>query len=168
MTNIGAPDERPLWLAPDAVETLPHWKPGSSSEWCGDGLGFAKQKDGSWYKMRQSGPPSGGATQRCVQCMCGPGYGRGDQGRPRTNQRPRPDRARFASRREDVVWTGGAGRLNAGRQQMHSGRTGRHQDISPLGRVPVITAKSGIPATFRRSRFILDTQPLTTASGSKP
>src|SRR5260370_8222468 len=23
----------------------------------GDGLGFAKQKDGTWYKMQQSGPP---------------------------------------------------------------------------------------------------------------
>jgi len=115
----------------------------------GDGLGFAKQKDGTWYKMRQSGPA---ILEDDVEVQANACVDRATVGETRIGH---------GSKLDDLVLVGHASRVDAntmlcgqvglagstkiGSGCILAGQVGTAGHLS-VGDGAVVTAKSGIPS----------------------
>lgn len=114
----------------------------------GDGLGFAKQKDGTWYKMQQSGPA---VLEDDVEVQANACVDRATVGETRIGR---------GSKLDDLVLVGHASRVGAntmlcgqvglagstkiGEGCILAGQVGTAGHLS-VGDGAVVTAKSGIP-----------------------
>jgi UDP-3-O-[3-hydroxymyristoyl] glucosamine N-acyltransferase len=114
----------------------------------GDGLGFARQKDGSWYKMQQSGPA---VLEDDVEVQANACVDRATVGETRIGR---------GSKLDDLVLVGHASRVDAntmlcgqvglagstkiGAGCILAGQVGTAGHLS-VGDGAVVTAKSGIP-----------------------
>jgi UDP-3-O-[3-hydroxymyristoyl] glucosamine N-acyltransferase len=115
----------------------------------GDGLGFAKQKDGTWYKMQQSGPA---VLEDDVEVQANACVDRATVGETRIGR---------GSKLDDLVLVGHASRVEAntmlcgqvglagstkiGAGCILAGQVGTAGHLS-VGNGTVVTAKSGIPS----------------------
>ncbi|HEX9457486.1 MAG TPA: UDP-3-O-(3-hydroxymyristoyl)glucosamine N-acyltransferase, partial [Candidatus Acidoferrum sp.] len=115
----------------------------------GDGLGFARQKDGSWYKMQQSGPA---VLEDDVEVQANACVDRATVGETRIGR---------GSKLDDLVLVGHASRVGAntmlcgqvglagstkiGTGCILAGQVGTAGHLS-VGDGAVVTAKSGIPS----------------------
>src|ERR1700719_606429 len=115
----------------------------------GDGLGFAKQKDGTWYKMQQSGPA---VLEDDVEVQANACVDRATVGETRIGR---------GSKLDDLVLVGHASRVEAntmlcgqvglagstriGAGCILAGQVGTAGHLS-VGDGTVVTAKSGIPS----------------------
>jgi UDP-3-O-[3-hydroxymyristoyl] glucosamine N-acyltransferase len=115
----------------------------------GDGLGFARQKDGSWYKMQQSGPA---VLEDDVEVQANACVDRATVGETRIGR---------GSKLDDLVLVGHASRVDAntmlcgqvglagstriGAGCILAGQVGTAGHLS-VGDGTVVTAKSGIPS----------------------
>ena len=115
----------------------------------GDGLGFAKQKDGTWYKMQQSGPA---VLEDDVEVQSNACVDRATVGETRIGR---------GSKLDDLVLVGHASRVEAdtmlcgqvglagstkiGAGCILAGQVGTAGHLS-VGDGAVVTAKSGIPS----------------------
>lgn len=115
----------------------------------GDGLGFAKQKDGTWYKMQQSGPA---ILEDDVEVQANACVDRATVGETRIGR---------GSKLDDLVLVGHASRVDAntmlcgqvglagstkiGSGCILAGQVGTAGHLS-VGDGAVVTAKSGIPS----------------------
>jgi UDP-3-O-[3-hydroxymyristoyl] glucosamine N-acyltransferase len=115
----------------------------------GDGLGFARQKDGSWYKMQQSGPA---VLEDDVEVQANACVDRATVGETRIGR---------GSKLDDLVLVGHASRVEAntmlcgqvglagstriGAGCILAGQVGTAGHLS-VGDGTVVTAKSGIPS----------------------
>jgi UDP-3-O-[3-hydroxymyristoyl] glucosamine N-acyltransferase len=115
----------------------------------GDGLGFARQKDGSWYKMQQSGPA---VLEDDVEVQANACVDRATVGETRIGR---------GSKLDDLVLVGHASRVDAntmlcgqvglagstkvGAGCILAGQVGTAGHLS-VGDGAVVTAKSGIPS----------------------
>ena len=115
----------------------------------GDGLGFARQKDGSWYKMQQSGPA---VLEDDVEVQANACVDRATVGETRIGH---------GSKLDDLVLVGHASRVGAntmlcgqvglagstkiGTGCILAGQVGTAGHLS-VGDGAVVTAKSGIPS----------------------
>jgi UDP-3-O-[3-hydroxymyristoyl] glucosamine N-acyltransferase len=115
----------------------------------GDGLGFAKQKDGTWYKMQQSGPA---VLEDDVEIQANACVDRATVGETRIGR---------GSKLDDLVLVGHASRVGAntmlcgqvglagstkiGDGAILAGQVGTAGHLS-VGAGAVVTAKSGIPS----------------------
>jgi UDP-3-O-[3-hydroxymyristoyl] glucosamine N-acyltransferase len=115
----------------------------------GDGLGFAKQKDGTWYKMQQSGPA---ILEDDVEVQANACVDRATVGETRIGR---------GSKLDDLVLVGHASRVDAntmlcgqvglagstkiGSGCILAGQVGTAGHLS-VGEGTVVTAKSGIPS----------------------
>jgi UDP-3-O-[3-hydroxymyristoyl] glucosamine N-acyltransferase len=115
----------------------------------GDGLGFAKQKDGTWYKMQQSGPA---VLEDDVEVQANACVDRATVGETRIGR---------GSKLDDLVLVGHASRVGEntmlcgqvglagstkiGEGCILAGQVGTAGHLS-VGDGAVVTAKSGIPA----------------------
>ncbi len=114
----------------------------------GDGLGFAKQKDGTWYKMRQSGPA---VLEDDVEVQANACVDRATVGETRVGR---------GAKLDDLVLIGHASRVGAnamlcgqaglagstkiGNNCILAGQVGTAGHLS-VGDGAVITAQSGVP-----------------------
>ena len=96
----------------------------------GDGLGYAKQKDGSWYKMAQSGPA---VLEDDVEVQANACVDRATVGETRIGRGAKID---------DLVLVGHASEVGA--NAMLCGQVGTAGHLT-VGKGAVITAKSGVP-----------------------
>jgi len=115
----------------------------------GDGLGFARQTDGTWYKMRQSGPA---VLEDDVEVQANACVDRATVGETRIGR---------GSKLDDLVLVGHASRVEAntmlcgqvglagstriGEGCILAGQVGTAGHLS-VGDGAVVTAKSGIPS----------------------
>jgi UDP-3-O-[3-hydroxymyristoyl] glucosamine N-acyltransferase len=115
----------------------------------GDGLGFARQKDGTWYKMQQSGPA---VLEDDVEVQANACVDRATVGETRIGR---------GSKLDDLVLVGHASRVDAntmlcgqvglagstriGAGCILAGQVGTAGHLS-VGDGTVVTAKSGIPS----------------------
>src|SRR5580698_4939856 len=96
----------------------------------GDGLGFAKQKDGTWYKMQQSGPA---VLEDDVEVQANACVDRATVGETRIGR---------GTKLDDLVIVGHASRVGA--NTMLCGQVGTAGHLT-IGAGSVITANSGVP-----------------------
>ena len=114
----------------------------------GDGLGFAKQKDGSWYKMTQSGPA---VLEDDVEVQSTDCIDRATVGETRIGKGTKIDDLVLVGHASQVGSTamlcgqvGLAGSTKIGNNCILAGQVGTAGHLS-VGDGTVITAKSGIP-----------------------
>ncbi len=115
----------------------------------GDGLGFAKQKDGSWYKMRQSGPA---VLEDDVEVQSNACVDRATVGETRVGRGTKIDDLVLIGHASQVGantmlcgQVGLAGSTRVGDGCILAGQVGTAGHLS-IGAGSVITAKSGIPS----------------------
>ncbi len=115
----------------------------------GDGLGFAKQKDGSWYKMQQSGPA---VLEDDVEVQANACVDRATVGETRIGRGSKLDDLVLVGHASRVgentmlcgqVGLAGSTRIGAG--CILAGQVGTAGHLS-VGDGAVVTAKSGIPS----------------------
>ncbi len=97
-----------------------------------DGLGFAKQKDGSWYKMAQSGPA---VLEDDVEVQANACVDRATVGETRIGR---------GTKLDDLVLIGLAGSTKVGSNCILAGQVGTAGHLT-VGEGTVITAQSGVP-----------------------
>jgi UDP-3-O-[3-hydroxymyristoyl] glucosamine N-acyltransferase len=114
----------------------------------GDGLGFAKQKDGSWYKMRQSGPA---VLEDDVEVQSNACVDRATVGETRIGHGTKIDDLVLVGHASQVGanamlcgQVGLAGSTKVGDGCILAGQVGTAGHLS-IGEGTVITAQSGIP-----------------------
>jgi UDP-3-O-[3-hydroxymyristoyl] glucosamine N-acyltransferase len=114
----------------------------------GDGLGFAKQKDGSWYKMRQSGPA---VLEDDVEVQSNACVDRATVGETRIGHGTKIDDLVLVGHASQVGanamlcgQVGLAGSTKVGDGCILAGQVGTAGHLS-IGEGSVITAQSGIP-----------------------
>jgi UDP-3-O-[3-hydroxymyristoyl] glucosamine N-acyltransferase len=114
----------------------------------GDGLGFAKQKDGTWYKMRQSGPA---VLEDDVEVQSNACVDRATVGETRIGRGTKLDDLVLVGHASLVGantmlcgQVGLAGSTKVGGGSILAGQVGTAGHLS-IGEGAVITAKSGIP-----------------------
>jgi UDP-3-O-[3-hydroxymyristoyl] glucosamine N-acyltransferase len=115
----------------------------------GDGLGFAKQKDGSWYKMQQSGPA---VLEDDVEVQANACVDRATVGETRIGRGTKLDDLVLVGHASQVGsntmlcgQVGLAGSTKVGNGCILAGQVGTAGHLS-IGDGAVITAKSGIPS----------------------
>jgi UDP-3-O-[3-hydroxymyristoyl] glucosamine N-acyltransferase len=115
----------------------------------GDGLGFAKQKDGTWYKMRQSGPA---VLEDDVEVQSNACVDRATVGETRVGHGTKLDDLVLVGHASQVGantmlcgQVGLAGSTKVGSGCILAGQVGTAGHLS-IGDGAVITAKSGIPS----------------------
>ena len=114
----------------------------------GDGLGFAKQKDGSWYKMQQSGPA---VLEDDVEVQSNACVDRATVGETRVGRGAKLDDLVLVGHASQVGpntmlcgQVGLAGSTRIGTNCILAGQVGTAGHLS-VGDNAVVTAKSGIP-----------------------
>jgi UDP-3-O-[3-hydroxymyristoyl] glucosamine N-acyltransferase len=114
----------------------------------GDGLGFAKQKDGSWYKMQQSGPA---VLEDNVEVQSNACVDRATVGETRVGRGAKLDDLVLIGHASQVGantmlcgQVGLAGSTHVGSNCILAGQVGTAGHLS-VGDNAVVTAKSGIP-----------------------
>src|SRR5205807_246868 len=114
----------------------------------GDGLGFAKQKDGSWYKMQQSGPA---VLEDDVEVQANACVDRATVGETRVGRGAKLDDLVLVGHASQVGanallcgQVGLAGSTKIGSGCILAGQVGTAGHLS-VGDGAVVTAKSGIP-----------------------
>jgi UDP-3-O-[3-hydroxymyristoyl] glucosamine N-acyltransferase len=114
----------------------------------GDGLGFAKQKDGSWYKMTQSGPA---VLEDDVEVQSNACIDRATVGETRIGKGTKIDDLVLVGHASQVGsnamlcgQVGLAGSTKIGNNCILAGQVGTAGHLA-VGDGTVITAKSGIP-----------------------
>ena len=114
----------------------------------GDGLGFAKQKDGTWYKMQQSGPA---VLEDDVEVQSNTCVDRATVGETRIGRGTKLDDLVLVGHASHVGantmlcgQVGLAGSTKVGDGSILAGQVGTAGHLS-IGEGSVITAKSGIP-----------------------
>ena len=114
----------------------------------GDGLGFAKQKDGSWYKMQQSGPA---VLEDDVEVQSNACVDRATVGETRVGRGTKLDNlvtvghaSRVGSNSMLCGQVGLAGSTRVGDGCILAGQVGTAGHLT-VGDGAVITAKSGVP-----------------------
>jgi UDP-3-O-[3-hydroxymyristoyl] glucosamine N-acyltransferase len=114
----------------------------------GDGLGFAKQKDGSWYKMTQSGPA---VLEDDVEIQANACVDRATVGETRIGRGAKLDDLVLIGHASQVGanamlcgQVGLAGSTKIGDSCILAGQVGTAGHLA-VGRGAVITAKSGVP-----------------------
>ena len=114
----------------------------------GDGLGFAKQKDGTWYKMQQSGPA---VLEDDVEVQSNSCVDRATVGETRIGRGTKLDDLVLVGHASHVGantmlcgQVGLAGSTKVGDGSILAGQVGTAGHLS-IGEGSVITAKSGIP-----------------------
>jgi UDP-3-O-[3-hydroxymyristoyl] glucosamine N-acyltransferase len=123
----------------------------------GDGLGFAKQKDGTWYKMTQSGPA---VLEDDVEVQSNACVDRATVGETRIGRGSKLDDLVLVGHASQVGanamlcgQVGLAGSTKVGDRCILAGQVGTAGHLS-IGNGSVITAKSGIPSDVPpRSHF---------------
>lgn len=115
----------------------------------GDGLGFAKQKDGSWYKMQQSGPA---VLEDDVEVQANACVDRATVGETRIGRGTKLDDLVLVGHASQVGsntmlcgQVGLAGSTKVGNGCILAGQVGTAGHLT-IGEGAVITAKSGIPS----------------------
>jgi UDP-3-O-[3-hydroxymyristoyl] glucosamine N-acyltransferase len=115
----------------------------------GDGLGFAKQKDGSWYKMTQSGPA---VLEDDVEVQANACVDRATVGETRIGRGAKLDDLVLVGHASEVGadsllcgQVGLAGSTKIGNRCILAGQVGTAGHLT-IGDGAVITAKSGIPS----------------------
>jgi UDP-3-O-[3-hydroxymyristoyl] glucosamine N-acyltransferase len=115
----------------------------------GDGLGFAKQKDGTWYKMQQSGPA---VLEDDVEVQANACVDRATVGETRIGRGTKLDDLVLVGHASQVGsntmlcgQVGLAGSTKVGNGCILAGQVGTAGHLS-IGDGAVITAKSGIPS----------------------
>src|ERR1700722_1667067 len=115
----------------------------------GDGLGFAKQKDGTWYKMQQSGPA---VLEDDVEIQANACVDRATVGETRIGRGSKLDDLVLVGHASHVAentmlcgQVGLAGSTKIGAGCILAGQVGTAGHLS-VGSGAVVTAKSGIPA----------------------
>jgi UDP-3-O-[3-hydroxymyristoyl] glucosamine N-acyltransferase len=114
----------------------------------GDGLGFAKQKDGSWYKMTQSGPA---VLEDDVEVQANACVDRATVGETRIGRGAKLDDLVLIGHASQVGanamlcgQVGLAGSTKIGDNCILAGQVGTAGHLT-VGKGAVITAKSGVP-----------------------
>src|SRR5690348_14707911 len=114
----------------------------------GDGLGFAKQKDGTWYKMQQSGPA---VLEDDVEVQSNACVDRATVGETRIGRGTKLDDLVLVGHASHVAentmlcgQVGLAGSTKIGNACILAGQVGTAGHLS-VGEGAVVTAKSGIP-----------------------
>ena len=114
----------------------------------GDGLGFAKQKDGSWYKMAQSGPA---VLEDDVEVQANACVDRATVGETRIGRGAKLDDLVLVGHASQVGanamlcgQVGLAGSTRIGDRSILAGQVGTAGHLT-VGEGAVITAKSGVP-----------------------
>ena len=137
----------------------------------GDGLGFAKQKDGTWYKMQQSGPA---VLEDDVEVQSNACVDRATVGETRIGRGTKLDDLVLVGHASQIGantmlcgQVGLAGSTKVGSGCILAGQVGTAGHLS-IGDGAVITAKSGIPGTCHPALFIPAIPPPTIASGLRP